>query len=425
MAFNIEDYELALKQIYGASEKILQKQTTRYKSLGNKYSKENPNDSFQLFSAPGRVELSGNHTDHNHGRVLAASVNLDSIAAAGKNDSNQVLLHSDGYEVPFRVDLNRLQVDRNDKGSTVGLIRGIAARLKQINCKIGGFNAHVSSEVLPGSGLSSSASIELLIGNIFNHLYNDGSISDQTLAKTGQYAENKYFGKPCGLMDQMACAVGGIISIDFENPENPKLEEVEFDFNAQNYSLLVVDTGGNHVDLTKDYAAVPNEMKDVAAELDGVVLREFDSSTIISRMPELRLKLGDRAVLRAMHFYTENSRVQDQVLALRNNDFRKFLDLTNASGTSSFKYLQNCFSTNNVREQGVSLALVLSEKFITEIGQGACRVHGGGFAGTILVLLPNAAVAGYKELIEAVFGKGSVLELSIRSEGSIILSTNS
>jgi galactokinase len=410
-----------LSKIYGTDAVVLEKQEQRYTALINKFTEQFIQDEFILFSTPGRTELSGNHTDHNHGRVLAAAVNLDSIAVAAKNELNSVVLYSEGYDDPFRIDLNQLEVNVEETGTTNALIRGVAARLKQLDCKIGGFNACISSEVLPGSGLSSSASVEVLIGNIFNHLYNDGSVSEETLAKIGQFAENVYFGKPCGLMDQLACAVGGIIAIDFENPEQPQLEKVDFDFDSKNYSLLIVDTGGSHADLTDEYAAVPKEMKEIAAHLGGAVLRDIDEKAFFEQLPDLRSKSGDRAVLRAMHFFSENQRVQKQVDALCKNEFEEFLKLTNASGTSSFKYLQNCFNTRNIEEQGVSLALAMSEQFIGQNITAACRVHGGGFAGTILCLLPDNAVADYKRMMEGVFGKDCVLELKIRSQGCVVL----
>jgi len=301
------------------------------------------------------------------------------------------------------------------------LIRGIAARFKDLSYNIGGFNAYCSSDVLPGSGLSSSASIEVLIGTIFNYMFNQGLISPQEIAIIGQYSENKYFGKPCGLMDQMACAVGGIISIDFKNPASPIVAKVNFDFAAHNYSLLVVDTGGSHADLTADYAEIPGEMRAVASIFDVEYCREISSDKFYSGIADLRDKVGDRAILRALHFLGDNERVVHQVDALEKKDFKTFLSLVNDSGNSSFKWLQNVYSEKNVQEQGVSLGLALTEKYLAEIKEGAARVHGGGFAGTIQVFLPIDAVEGYVNFLESVFGRDKVLVLSIRSEGTLYL----
>ncbi|MCK5673068.1 MAG: galactokinase, partial [Spirochaetales bacterium] len=363
----------------------------------------------------------GNHTDHNNGLVLAGSINLDSIAVVSKSMDNKIKLFSEGYDLPFLVDLNYLEPNPAENGTTNALIRGVAARLKQLGYKIEGFKAFISSDVLPGSGLSSSASIEVLIGSIFNAMFNDNSIAPEILAQVGQFAENNYLGKPCGLMDQMACAVGGIISIDFKDPAKPVFNKVNFNFDKQNYKLLVLDTGGSHADLTDDYSAIPAEMKSVA-ELFGVsVLREINIESFVEKIPYVRKQLGDRAILRALHFLQENDRVVEEVKALESGDFSEFLKLVKASGNSSFKWLQNIFTTKNIKEQGVSLALALSEKYIEEIGQGACRVHGGGFAGTIQIFLPDNKVEEYKNKMEKIFGKNSVQVLNIRQIGTVYL----
>jgi len=353
--------------------------------------------------------------------VLAAAINLDSIAVTEAINENVVTIYSEGYEQPFIVNLDHLQQQKEEEGSTSALVRGIAARFNDLGYRIGGFRALFGSDVLPGSGLSSSASIEVLIGTIFNHLFNNGEIAPQVIARIGQYAENVFFGKPCGLMDQTACANGGIVTIDFGNPDEPQVEKIDFDFAEQDYRLLVVDTGGSHDDLTADYAAIPEEMKAVARFFGKTVCRELEISDVLKNMSALRRALGDRAVLRAWHFMQENERVQQQVKALKNNDFRHFLSLVNASGHSSFKWLQNIYSPVNTRKQGLTLALALSEKYIEERGEGACRVHGGGFAGTIQAFLPLEAVNGYKQIIEPVFGEGSVKVLQIRPYGSIYL----
>jgi galactokinase len=411
--------ESILKKLYGDNKQELMRQKKRYQQLSLKYEQLFKKEQVVIFSTPGRTEISGNHTDHNHGKVLAGSINLDSIAAAAKANDNIVTLYSEGYEKPFIVDLKNLTIIENEKGTTESLIRGVASRLVELGYKIGGFNAMISSDVLPGSGLSSSASIEVLIGTIFNSLYNKNKISAEILAKTGQFAENNFFGKPCGLMDQMACAMGGIITIDFKNPQEPITEKIEYNLDRQNFSLLVVNTKGNHEDLTDDYSAIPSEMKAVAAEFGKDVCRDIKMSELLPRIETIRLKLGDRAVLRVIHFLLENERVSEQVTALKKNDFEKFLSLVKDSGDSSFKWLQNIFTVNNVREQGVSLGLALSEYYIKQIAKGACRVHGGGFAGTIQVFLPKDKIEGYRNLIEPIFGKDSIYILNIRKYGTV------
>ncbi len=419
MTFNIKDYAKSLRALYGPDTSQLEIQYKRYKSLVQRHLIRFGDSELQIISTPGRTELSGNHTDHNNGRVLAASINRDSIAVVSKNDTGRIILVSDGYDEPFDVDLNHLQIVEDEKGTTTALIKGIAYRFFELGYKTGGFNAHITSDVLPGSGLSSSASIEVLIGGIFNILFNNGDIPAETIAKIGQFSENMYFGKPCGLMDQMACAVGGIISIDFKVPANPLVNRVNFDFDAQQYSLLVVDTGGSHADLTADYAAVPAEMKSLAKIFGAEVLRDVSMDAYLDRITDLRKLVGDRAVLRGLHFLQENERVATQVAALESGNFQKFLKLVEDSGNSSLKWLQNIYSANNVKEQGVTLGLALTEKYIADIGAGACRVHGGGFAGTILVFLPRDRIRNFKELIEPIFGEAGIQELSIRSSGIV------
>lgn len=393
----------------------------RYERLTDQFINAFADTELHYFSTPGRTEIGGNHTDHNHGKVLAASINLDSIAVAGKNETNHVVLYSEGYKQPFDVDLSTLDPIGTEAGTTASLVRGIAAHLRKKGYKTGGFNMCMSSDVLPGSGLSSSASVEVLIGTVFNALYNNGEIAEQEIAKTGQYAENVYFGKPCGLMDQMACAVGGIIAIDFADPQKPVVEKVNFDFSAQNYSLIVVDTGGNHADLTADYAAIPAEMKSVATVLGGNVLRDLESNTLFKDIFSLRQKTGDRAVLRAFHFFKENERVTQQVNELKNGNFSKFLKLVSESGDSSFKWLQNIFTTGNIQEQGITLALAVTENYLNGIAAGASRVHGGGFAGTIQVFLPNDHIENYVKIIDQTLGENRVKVLKIRPSGTVYL----
>jgi len=423
MNSQLQEITSAFPLLYGNVEKIIKNQLTRYNKLIDKFTSEFGSADLHFFSTPGRTELGGNHTDHNNGLVLASSINLDSIAVVSNSIDNKIELYSEGYNKPFLVDLNSLEPDLAENGTTNALIRGMAGRLKQLGYSIGGFKAYISSDVLSGSGLSSSASIEVLIGSIFSALFNKNSIAPEILAQVGQYAENNYLGKPCGLMDQMACAVGGIISIDFKDPLNPIFNKVNFDFNKQKYKLLVVDTGGSHADLTDDYSSIPGEMKSVA-ELFGVsVLREIDMNIFIEKISYVRKQLGDRAVLRTLHFLEENIRVEEEVLALESADFNEFLKLITASGNSSFKWLQNIYTAKNIKEQGISLALALSEKFIKEIGGGACRVHGGGFAGTIQIFLPENSVEDYKIKMEKIFGKNSVQVLDIRQIGTVYLNS--
>ncbi|NOZ60782.1 MAG: galactokinase [Calditrichaeota bacterium] len=412
------------KKIYGLKqeEEGISKQIKRYQLLVEKFQLNFPQNDVHIFSTPGRTEIGGNHTDHNHGRVLAASVDLDSIAVAAKNNEDIVRLYSESYANPFVVELDDLKARNSEKGTTAALIRGIAAHLQEYDGKIGGFNAVMTSDVLVGSGLSSSASVEVLMGTIFNYLYNENKISPIQIAQIGQFAENEYFGKPCGLMDQIACASGGIVAIDFENPANPKVEKVDFDFEKFDYSLLVVDTGGNHADLTEHYSAIPAEMKKVAQFLGKETARELVLSEFIENLPKIRQKAGDRAALRVFHFLKENDRVLQQMNSLKNGDLPQFLRYVAQSGNSSNKWLQNSYPTNNPQEQGVNLALALSEDFIEKTGEGACRVHGGGFAGTIQVFLPMKRVVDYQNLMIPIFGENCVKPLKIRSVGAICVS---
>ena len=418
---NLDDEQI-IKQfhkMYGNDNQVLNEQKERYQKLENEFLQKFDDADKYYFSAPGRTEIGGNHTDHNHGVVIAASVNLDSIGLVTKNQNQKIVLYSEGYFRPFEIDLSQLEVDEKEKGTTTALIRGIAKRFNVLGFSIGGFSGCMTSDVLPGSGLSSSASVEVLIGTIFNYLFNEGKVPAETIAQIGQYAENIYFGKPCGLMDQMACSVGGIISIDFENNAKPIVKKVDIDFDKLGYSLVIVDTGGNHADLTDDYAAVPSEMKSVAEFFGKSVLREIDEKEFYENIPKLRNSIGDRSVLRTMHFFEENKRVLQIVDALSDLDIDRFNKLIKESGDSSFKWLQNIFTTKNIREQGVTLGLAITEQYLSEIKTGACRVHGGGFAGTIQVFIPSEFADKYIEIIEKVFGKGSAMKMNIRSEGAV------
>jgi len=410
-----------ITKLYGSDRTVVKRQMHRWNALIVSHREKFSEPEVSLFSTPGRTEIGGNHTDHNHGRVLAASINLDSIAVAAKTSDSTITIYSEGYARPFIVELNDLSPVDGEKGTTAALIRGIASRCRELGFQIGGFQACITSDVLVGSGLSSSASVEVLIATILSTFYNTSSIGLQEIALIGQYAENVYFGKPCGLMDQTACAVGGIITIDFKDPDHPKVRKVPCDFSRGGLSLLVVDTGGDHADLTGDYAAIPREMRLVAKHFGKEYCREVDGRALIADVRDLRKKVGDRAVLRALHFLDDNRRVEAQVEALRKNDFRKFLRIVNESGNSSFRWLQNCYTPRNVEEQGVSLALALTERYLEEIGRGACRVHGGGFAGTIQVFLPKKHVRKYVALMESAFTGGCVKELSIRMVGTVQL----
>jgi len=409
-----------LQTLYNTKEIPFQKK--RYEKLISFYrDRFSEKDRLKFFSAPGRIEIGGNHTDHNNGKVLAGAINLDSVAAVRKNNTDKIIFYSEGFKQPFRIDLNQLDKKKKEEGTTTALIRGIACKLKDDGHRIGGFEGVMTSNVMVGSGLSSSASVEVLIGIIFNNFFNKNNISAQEIAVIGQWSENNYFNKPCGLMDQTACSLGGIITIDFKNLQNPKIEKINFDFNATGYSVLIVNTGGSHADLTEDYASVRGEMNKTAQQLGGEVMRDISLKNLLDNLPRLRKQLGDRPLLRALHFLLENQRVVDEVNALKNNDFSRFLKLIFESGNSSFKYLQNCYTPNDVNNQSIPLALALTELFINKTGSGACRVHGGGFAGTIQVFLPKKQIESYKQFISPVFGEEAIIDLQIRSRGGYLL----
>ena len=371
-----------------------------------------------LFSAPGRTEIGGNHTDHNHGRVLAASVNLDAIAVAAKSEGTVVNVKSEGYAMDT-IDISDLEPHEAEFGKSKALVRGVCAEFKSRGYNIGAFDAATASDVLSGSGLSSSAAFEVLLGTILNHLFNDGKVSDVEIAQIAQAAENKFFGKPCGLLDQMTSSVGSFVEIDFADPAKPVIEKLDFDFASCGYALCIVDTGGSHSDLTDEYAAVRKEMESVAEYLGKSVLREVDEDEFMKNIADIRSSCGDRAVLRAMHFYGDNARVEKQAAALKAGDFETFKKYIIESGRSSYMYNQNVYSCKKVSEQPVSLALSLSEKLLD--GCGAWRVHGGGFAGTIQAFVPLNKLDEYKDLMEKVFGSGSCYILSVRPVGGVEL----
>jgi galactokinase len=407
-------------ELYGTDKKILKNQAERYAALMKDFEKTFGTDDVQLFSSPGRTEIGGNHTDHNHGRVLAGAVNLDNIAVAAPNGSNIIRIKSAGYP-EFQVDISDLAIDESQFYTSGSLVKGICAKMKENGYKTGGFNACIDGRVPKGSGLSSSASFEVLIGAIINEFFNENKMSSVENAIIGQWAENNYFGKPCGLMDQTACSVGGLITIDFKDPANPVVKEIDFDFVSTGFSLVITDVGGGHDDAASqaEYASLPTEMKSVAAELGAKVLREVTLEQIVEKIPEIRKKTGDRAILRAYHFQGDNQRVVDQVAALENNDFKAFLEMVVESGYSSFMYNQNIFDVVHKDEQVVSLALALSEMVLK--GSGAWRVHGGGFGGTIQAFVPQDKIDEYVETLEHVYGKGSCHKLFIRSKGAVKL----
>ena len=371
-------------------------------------------DGIRLFSAPGRTEVGGNHTDHQHGCVLAGGVNLDVIAIVAPNNDGKVRIKSEGYDMDV-IDIAELEKNEAEHGRASALIRGVLSRFKELGCVLSGFNAYTTSNVLKGSGLSSSAAFEVLVGNIVNGMFFENKADEITIAKIGQYAEREYFGKPCGLLDQMASSLGGFTYADFFDPSEPITEKINLDIHSFGYTLCVVDTGGNHANLTQDYADITIECKKISNALGVDFLRDADSDRFYKSIPELRRSCGDRAVLRAFHFFNEQNRVEEQKAALKAGDFESFLRLVNESGESSYDYLQNLYSNSDVAEQGLPLAIAFTKRFLN--GRGACRVHGGGFAGTIQCYIPTEILADYKKMIESVFGCGSCCVLNIRPVG--------
>jgi len=370
----------------------------------------------RYFSAPGRTEIGGNHTDHQHGRVLAAAVNLDTQAAVKINGLGIIRIQSQGYPLSV-VDLSCLTPQENEINTTPALIRGVAARFAELGCDVRGFDVYMESSVLPGSGLSSSAAFEVLVGTIINHLFFDGRVSQPQIAMIGQYAENVFFGKPCGLMDQTASAVGGMVTIDFEDPSAPVIEPIPFDFAATGHALCIIDTRASHADLTDEYASVTRELKAICAHFGKEVLRQIPEAEFYREVPALRKKCGDRAVLRAIHFYQDNDRVPVQVAALKAGDFCTFLELVKQSGRSSYMYLQNVIPTGYTDHQDVGIALALCEHYLN--GRGAYRVHGGGFAGTVQAFVPMDLLERFRAGIDAALGEGACHVLSIRPQGGV------
>ena len=370
----------------------------------------------RYFSAPGRTEIGGNHTDHQRGRVLAAAVNLDTVAAVRPNGTDTIRILSQGYPL-CEIDVKELTPKAEEINSTPALIRGVAARFTQLGCKVEGFDAYCESTVLPGSGLSSSAAYEVLIGTIINHLFFGGKVSQAEVAQIGQYAENVFFGKPCGLMDQTASAVGNLVTIDFFDKDHPVIKPVAFDFSVCGHALCIIDSGADHADLTDEYAAVPGEIKAIAAHFGKEVLTQIEEADFFAAIPQLRETCGDRAVLRAVHFYQENARVPKQVAALEAGDFDAFLKLIKESGYSSYMYLQNVIPAGYKEHQDVALVLAMCEHYLQ--GQGAYRVHGGGFAGTVQAFVPFEILEDFRAGIDGVLGEGACHVLSIRPQGGV------
>lgn len=370
----------------------------------------------RYFSAPGRSEISGNHTDHQRGRVLAAAVNLDTRAAVRLNGTDLIRVKSEGYPL-VEVKFSQLEPVASEINTTPALVRGVVARFAQLGCRVEGFDAYAESTVLPGSGLSSSAAYEVLIGTIINHLFFDCKATPAEVAQFGQYAENVFFGKPCGLMDQTASAVGGLVNIDFAELGNPKIRSVNFDFSKTGYALCIIDSRADHADLTDEYAAITRELKDICAFFGKDVLTQVDEQEFLTVVAQLREKCGDRAVMRALHVFRENRRVAQQVACLENDDFDGFLRLAKESGISSWTYMQNVIPCGNIQLQAVAVALALCEEYLQ--GRGACRVHGGGFAGMVQAFVPNDILEQFRKGIDGALGEGACHILSIRPQGGV------
>lgn len=403
-----------LRTVYVLDSEV-EKQKPRYISLLEEFIKLFGDDRDVIItSAPGRTEVCGNHTDHNNGKVMAASINLDAIAVCAKSSDNRIRVKSQGHAMN-EVNITKLLPDEAEFGRSTAMVRGVVAKIKDLGFEIGGFDAVTTSDVMGGSGLSSSAAFEVLLGTTVSYLFNDGKISAVDIAKVAQYSENVFFGKPCGLLDQMASSVGTFVSIDFESTEKPVIKKVDYDFSTSGHSLCIVDTGGNHSDLTDDYAAVRAEMESVAAAMGKNVLREISFEDFKKALPEIKDKVNDRAIIRAFHFYNENIRVEKAVSALESGDFDAFKQIIIDSGHSSYMYNQNVFAPANPTEQKLSVALCMSEDILK--GKGAWRVHGGGFAGTIQAFVPNDILDEYKTAMESVFGEGNCHVLIIRPVG--------
>lgn len=415
-ALKEDGFKNIVEKLYGESSAIYLKQLKRYQNaIDAFYSNFGDRNNLEFFSAPGRSEVAGNHTDHNAGKVLAAAINLDAIAAVSKTSDKTITIKSQGYDI-FSIDCSRVDKKDDELYTTTALVKGVCEKIKEEGYIIGGFDAYITSDVLKGSGLSSSAAFEVLIVTIVNNLYCNQDISPIKAAQIAQYAENVYFGKPSGLMDQLACSVGGFAVIDFKDSQNPIVEQVDFDFEKSGLALVITDTGGSHDDLNEDYAAINNEMRAVAHQLGRSVMRDINMDDVIDNIVKLRQNVNDRAILRAIHFLNDNLIVDKQAQALKEADIDLFLSLVIKSGQSSWMHLQNCYVSRDYENQGVSLALAVSERILT--GKGAYRVHGGGFAGTIQAFMPKEMLDEYIEKMERVFGADCCYNLSVRSIGA-------
>ena len=403
-------------RLYGENAVALN--VARYQDVVRKFEKEFGDREVLLFSSPGRTEISGNHTDHNHGKVLAGSINLDCVGVAAKNQSDKVNIISETFNQRFTVDLNYLEPSEK-KAGTLDLVRGLLKGFLESGYEIGGFDAYITSNVISAAGVSSSAAFEMLLCSMLNTFFNEGRMDTVAYAHIGKFAENKYWNKASGLLDQMACAVGGLITIDFFEPQTPVVEKIAFDFSSQNHSLIIVNTGKGHADLSADYSSVPYEMKKIAEYFGKEFCSEITEQDVIDNLAKVREYAGDRSVMRALHFFEENKRVEAEVAALKEGRFEDFLSNITASGNSSWKWLQNCYTTSDVQEQGISIALALTELFIADKQRGACRIHGGGFAGVIMAMLPNELVDEYVAYIEKALGEGNAYRMSIRPYGAI------
>lgn len=401
------------KDLYPAAQLEMQKRRYREAEIG--FAEHfGTLGAHRFFSAPGRTEICGNHTDHNNGKVFAASIDLDVIAVVEQTDDNIITIKSEGFPED-KIDLSDLEIKEEEKNTSAALIRGMARGVRRYGHRIGGFRAYTTSTVMKGSGLSSSAAFEVLVGTVLSHLYNGGLVPPVKIAQAAQFAENEYFGKPSGLMDQMACSVGGFVAIDFKDNDTPIIESVPCNFASYSHALCIVDAKGDHADLTDEYASISHEMKAVAGYFDCETLRSIALPDVILNINGLREELGDRAVLRAIHFFHENDRVERAVHALKNENFNDFLNAVKESGDSSFKYLQNIYPSSDVRRQCLSIALNIAENTLHR--KGACRVHGGGFAGTIQAFVPFDALQQFKMNMEKIFGVGSCHVLTIRPVG--------
>lgn len=416
------EFNNKLKKIY--SQGKLEHELERYLNAVDNFMNLYGNRDIEILSVPGRSEIIGNHTDHNHGCVLAAAINLDIIAVVSKSAisegrKSQIRIKSEGFD-PDNIDIENLSPVEQEKFTSAAIIRGISNKFVESGYEIGGFDAYTTSDILKGSGLSSSAAFEVMVGYILNHLYNDNKISPVEIAKIGQYAENNYFGKPCGLMDQTTCSVGGFVAIDFKEPKEPVVEKLDYDLTKAGYSLCILSTGGSHADLNDEYAAIANEMKEVAKYFGKETLRDITKRELNDNISEIRKSCGDRAVLRAMHYLSENIRVKNGTEALKDGHLEMFLSSVISSGNSSYKYLQNIYAPKTPHEQGISLALAVCEEYLVN-KNAAYRVHGGGFAGTVQIFIPKKFAADFDKYIESIFGEGTCLELSVREDGATVV----